>query len=258
MSLPERAIRGYWFFNLLGGFAAFALLFIRCRQARLPKKLALDAMLLALPLGLLCGRLFSIWIDGPSGTSVQPLLLAPRSWIVGGYVSFGAIAGALAALWIAAKCHRVSLIAALDLALPGLFLAAAFGRLACFVNNCCFGGTCNFPWAVAVAGPTAMNEPPDLRHPVQLYEASLHLVALACLLTLKPLRLAIPGKGQVAAVCLVGYGAIRLITDVFRAAETSPPWLMGWTFTQVSGSLLIVGGLWLWSCSRHSCSGEQT
>ena len=35
-----------------------------------------------------------------------------------------------------------------DIAVPGFFLALAFGRVGCLMNGCCYGDRCELPWAI--------------------------------------------------------------------------------------------------------------
>jgi phosphatidylglycerol:prolipoprotein diacylglycerol transferase len=44
--------------------------------------------------------------------------------------------------------YKMPPLATLDLIAPSLMLGIAIGRIGCFLNGCCFGGTCDLPWAV--------------------------------------------------------------------------------------------------------------
>lgn len=44
--------------------------------------------------------------------------------------------------------EKVSIRWYLDIIAPSAALGLAIGRLGCFLNGCCFGGTCDLPWAV--------------------------------------------------------------------------------------------------------------
>ena len=44
--------------------------------------------------------------------------------------------------------EKVSIRWYLDIIAPSAALGLAIGRIGCFLNGCCFGGTCDLPWAV--------------------------------------------------------------------------------------------------------------
>ncbi len=49
--------------------------------------------------------------------------------------------------WLHFK-EKVSIRWYLDIVAPSAALGLAIGRIGCFLNGCCFGGTCDLPWAV--------------------------------------------------------------------------------------------------------------
>lgn len=54
----------------------------------------------------------------------------------------------------------------LDILTPSLALGLAIGRLGCFLNGCCWGDTCNLPWAVQFPfGSNAQMQQWELRRP---------------------------------------------------------------------------------------------
>ena len=44
--------------------------------------------------------------------------------------------------------HHLPGLALADLIAPSVVLGLGLGRVGCFLNGCCFGGTCELPWAV--------------------------------------------------------------------------------------------------------------
>ena len=65
-----------------------------------------------------------------------------------GGVFFGGLIFALgmAIFWIGKQ--KLPLAATMDAFGPGLALGQAIGRLGCFAAGCCWGASCNRPWAV--------------------------------------------------------------------------------------------------------------
>ena len=66
----------------------------------------------------------------------------------GGLVVYGALVAGLGLGWLYVLRHGLPLLTMADLAAPSLTLGLAFGRVGCFLNGCCYGGTCDLPWAV--------------------------------------------------------------------------------------------------------------
>jgi phosphatidylglycerol---prolipoprotein diacylglyceryl transferase len=46
------------------------------------------------------------------------------------------------------KWKKVPIPLGMDIIAPCLMIGLAFGRIGCFVNGCCYGASCNLPWAV--------------------------------------------------------------------------------------------------------------
>ncbi len=60
----------------------------------------------------------------------------------------GFILCAVAALAWLRWWEKVSIRWYMDIIAPSAALGLAIGRIGCFLNGCCFGGTCDLPWAV--------------------------------------------------------------------------------------------------------------
>jgi phosphatidylglycerol---prolipoprotein diacylglyceryl transferase len=112
------------------------------------------------------------------------LLAAFEVWEGGGTGSTGVYLGGFAAVLVAARWQRLSPAQLLDCAAPSVAAGLAVGRVACFLNGCCFGRATDLPWGVrypvgsppqisqAAAGLISPAEASLPVHPVQLYEAA--------------------------------------------------------------------------------------
>ena len=230
-------MRAYWAFNLLGALSA-VLLFVRtARRNLLQPVVILDAILAAFPLGLIFGRLFSIVLEDSEVLRGLKSMLSLGGWQTG-YISFGAVFGSVAALFLVARVHHVAFGLLMDVAAPGIFIAAALGRIGCFLNGCCYGRPTDFTWLTmklnVVAGTTA----PVVRHPVQLYEAGLLLAGWVLVGRLAGRGWFYVGLGRTALVTVGAYCTIRFVTDWFRATETSPTLMPGLSFTKLLSAMV--------------------
>ena len=80
--------------------------------------------------------------------SLVATLRAVANIAQGGIVVYGAAMGGALVFALFARKHQISIRALGDLVAPSLMIGLAFGRLGCLLNGCCFGGTCDLPWAV--------------------------------------------------------------------------------------------------------------
>jgi len=220
----------YWLFYSFAWLAAGAYVLRQTRRKGLPAALAVDAVLLSVPLSLVFAHLLSALLDSPV-SNLGDFLLTWRGWS-GGYLSFGGLLGSAVAFLLAARLHRVGFVRTADLAAPAIFLASFLGRVGCFLHGCCFGDTLVNPWAVQLWSLfTAQGTAP--RHPTQLYEAALSLAAFAIVPRLPRHFHERAGNGLWALSCLVGYFVIRFVVEFFRIGGSATASVGGLTTAQV-------------------------
>ena len=125
----------------------------------------------------------------------------------GGLVYYGGFVAGLAAVFWGARRSQFPLWKTIDLCVPPLVLAHAFGRIGCFLNGCCYGKPTQAPWAVAFPNECIP------RHPAQLYESAF-LLALFFLLGWLQRRDLRPGT--VLLVYGLAYGTWRFNVEFLR------------------------------------------
>jgi phosphatidylglycerol:prolipoprotein diacylglycerol transferase len=132
----------------------------------------------------------------------------------GGLVFFGGpLVGIPFALWMLRK-NGISGWKGIDVFLPAVAVAHAFGRVGCLAAGCCYGRPTELPWGIRLnsdlvdAGHRGIS-----LHPVQLYESAALLVLFAGLLWLFPRR---KFDGQVGLTYLFTYPILRSIIEEFR------------------------------------------
>lgn len=123
----------------------------------------------------------------------------------GGLAFFGGLFGAIAACWIKSGGGLLFRRAA-DVFAPAVPVAAAFGRIACFLAGMDYGTPTTLPWGIIYTHPESY-APTDgvARHPVQAYELIGDLMIAGILLrmprTLPP--------GALFLAYLVMFGMLR-------------------------------------------------
>jgi phosphatidylglycerol---prolipoprotein diacylglyceryl transferase len=226
------AVRWFGLLALLGLGLAVWLSLRDLKRERLSRRVALDALAWALPVGLLVGRVVYVlgWWD-------YYLLHASELWQldVAGLSLWGGLLGGMAIAAARLKRDPIRRRRIFDVVAANAALGIAVGRVGAFLDGHGQGLPSDLPWATTYASPLAAT--PDFgvpRHPVQLYEA---LVALALFVLLRSL----PGRARLpagarAAAFLVVYGAARM---ALGAVRIDPAFLFGLQIEQ----LLAIGAV---------------
>lgn len=141
----------------------------------------------------------------------------------GGMSFHGGFAGVIVASWLYCRARGIPALRLADamavVAPVGLF----FGRIANFINAELWGRPTTMPWGVIFPGPDGQNCPGVeglcARHPSQLYEAGLEgaLLGLALWALVRAGGLRRPGLAF--GIFLAGYGAARILVELFREAD---------------------------------------
>lgn len=162
-------IRGYGTMVLIGVAAGIWLAARRAIRANLDPELILSLAFWMFLAGMFGARVFYVieyWKDQfrmPKDFSKPLDVLATVKALAniaqGGIIVYGAFIGGSLALWLYARRKRMPLLGTFDLIAPSMVLGLAIGRIGCFMNGCCYGGTCERPWAVSFP----WNSPPHMR-----------------------------------------------------------------------------------------------
>lgn len=205
-------------------------------------KQAVADALWGLAAGYLAGRLAAL----PPHALSSPLdLLAglrPTDPTLAPLPALGAAIAVTAWRW---RRHRIPWRAGLDLAVPIGFALAIAWALGDWAEGRRYGTLTSIPWLGALGGGE--------RHPVQLYEAGLGLLAFL-LWEQGRLRLRAPGSAFLLALAL--YSGARWIAEGFRAE--SPLW-WGFRVPQLLAFAGFLVGGWglIWWESRFSFTGKR-
>jgi len=250
LRFPENplGLEGIRYYGLayLAGFAG-AWLLLRLYHSR--NKFHIDAdgragLMTAVILGVLVGgRLGYMLLYDWNAFLADPLLFFRVNQ--GGMASHGGFAGVmLAILWFAwrQRCPLFDLGDVIATVAPlGLF----FGRIANFINGELWGRVTDAGWAVIFPrSPEAYDAAtrsfaPEPRHPSQLYEAALEGALLFAYLQWR-YWFKRPPIGQIGGEFLLGYGAVRIIGEIYR--EPDAGLILGLSRGQFYSIFLILAG----------------
>lgn len=138
----------------------------------------------------------------------------------GGIVFYGGLIGASLACMIFVWRKRLPLWKLSDILAPSIALGSFFGRWGCLMNGCCYGRPTTMPWGIHF--PYGHETYPNAVHPTEIYDSLLNLclyAALAWVFRRKKF------DGQVFAIFLIGYAAIRSFVEIFRGDYTPEHYL---------------------------------
>ncbi|WP_413558744.1 prolipoprotein diacylglyceryl transferase [Bdellovibrio sp. HCB209] len=207
----------------------------RSHQFKLSPTRALDLGLLIMVFGFIGGRLFHVFYE--NFTYYQEDFMRILYFWDGGFVFYGGalLAGFAGISYLFFKAHD-EIENYIDLFAPVLALSYGLGRVACFLAGCCYGRSCDLPWAV------------NGRHPAQLYAVFWELGVLMILLGLEKSRaemkfFKVPGR--IFYFWMVLHGLGRLIMESFRDDFRGPT--IGFSISSwISWGIIILGLLLLW------------
>ena len=151
-------------------FSGLVLLLPKYAQSRrLEPKEALNISLVLMVVGFLGARLFHVFYEEWPLYREQPERIL-YFWL-GGFVFFGGAIPATLAAWIYLKLNHLPFPEWSDFFAPLGALGYGLGRLSCWFSGCCYGTTCDLPWAI------------DGRHPTQLYAVLWELIVFGLLIS---------------------------------------------------------------------------
>ncbi len=183
------------------------------------------------------------------GVFLQDPMWLFRVW-EGGMSFHGGLLGVLIAMWWYCKKIDRHFIDVMDFFAPLAPLGLCFGRIGNFVGQELWGRETTFS-----LGMVFPNDPDQLvRHPSQLYQASLEGLALFVILfwfSHKP-----KPRGAVAALLLICYGCFRFIIEFVREPDAHIQFdLFGWvTRGQILSIPMIAVGVWVFVMAYRNAS----
>ena len=190
--------------------------------------------------GFIGARVFHIYFEAWDFYKEHPLRML-QFWY-GGFVYYGGlIGGFLGGLgylqWMKfrGKKQRPWGVWA-DYLAPALSLSYAAGRFGCFMNGCCFGQSCPFPWAVQGL------------HPTQLYAMLMELTwfAVVFLYLQKTTFFAKRNQpGVLFCLWILGHAAGRIVMEMFRDDPRGPELWGQSVSTWVSVGLILAAMTYL-------------
>lgn len=126
-----------------------------------------------------------------------------------GFVYYGGLIAAWLFLVVYIKKYRLPFWDLLDSYALAICIGLALGRIGCLLGGCCYGSSCNLPWAVSLAKEPVLGK----LHPVQAYEF-IFLVGLFFVMWRR--RIAKKYAGELVVWFVGSYAVARYFLEIFR------------------------------------------
>ncbi len=148
-------------------------------------ELAVDALLVAIPAGIIGARLYHVITDhdkyfGPGRDPIDAFKITNGGLGIWGGIVLGSLA-----VWLLFRAKKVPLSPFADAAAPTIALAQAIGRLGNWFNQELYGGPSTAPWALEIYGRVdgrSTGQVLEVVQPTFLYELLWNLLVVALLL----------------------------------------------------------------------------
>lgn len=231
LTIGPITIHGYGLMIGLGVAAALLLGDYRAKKRRLDDGAIYGMTLFAVVLGFAAAKVLFIL------TQWEGFLADPWHYISGqGFVVFGGIIGAMITLYVYCKIKKLDLAVYLDLMVPSVALAQAFGRIGCFLAGCCYGReTDSCLGVVFTNSPFAPNGVKLL--PTQLFMAAGDFLLMVILLIYSRKERI---KGRTAALYIILYSMGRFVLEFLRNDNRGTVGVL--STSQFIGIFMAIGG----------------
>ena len=154
----------------------------------------------------------------------------------GGMAIYGGVIGGAIGVVLCCAIHKINFLNIADIAVVGLILGQAIGRIGCYTAGCCYGIEVTnpslmwFPLSVQIDGVWHLS--------TFFYESFCDFVIFIALLLLICKK--IKTNGIIMSLYFVLYGFVRCIIETFRGDSL---YLFGLKVSQMLSLLLMIAGI---------------
>lgn len=234
----------------IGMIIATSIASYRAVKAGYKSDLIIDFVLFAIPIGIICARLYYVAFEWEYYAQDLSKILAIRE---GGLAIYGGVIGGITTAVVFAKINKFPLLRLLDFVMPSLALGQAIGRWGNFANQEAFGNLITDPKLQFFPYGVYIDYLEEWHQATFFYEsmANITLFILMMILVRK-----VKKDGWMLATYFMGYGCIRFFVEGLRA--DSLYLVPGIRVSQMLSAILILFGLGLAWAIRSGRFSEKT
>jgi len=235
--LGKITIYTYGFFIAVGFIAGILLAKREAGRLGTDPDLIMDLSFYIIISAIIGSRLFYV-LTAPETFMADPLEIF-KIWN-GGLVFYGGFILSLITAMIYINRKQMLMWQTADILAPSIAIGQFFGRLGCFSAGCCYGKTCDLPWAITFRHPDTLAPLGVPLHPTQLYHALGNLLVFGILWSFRKRK---KFHGQLFWIYVVMYGAIRSILEIFRGDFRGRTFCDMLSMSQIVGIAMVITGI---------------
>ena len=233
--IASKPIYWYGILIMLGVILAVAYASARSRQFGIRQDDLYDAVLFAVPLGIVCARIYYVIFEWEQYKDNLSEIFA--TWH-GGLAIYGGIIGGIIVIVVLCKVKKIYVMDMLDLFASAVPIGQILGRWGNFFNCEAYGSSTTLPWRM-VTGKTLEEAGTAGNHPTFFYESAWNLIGFIILYFSSKKR---KYHGEILLLYLGWYGLGRFFIEGLRT-DSLYLWGTGIRVSQVVALICIIIGL---------------
>ena len=207
----------------------------RAKRAGYKTDLILDFVLFAVPIAIVCARIYYVIFEWDMYSDDLMKIFAIRE---GGLAIYGGVIGGIATAVVFCKIQQFPLLKLMDFAMPSLLLGQIIGRWGNFMNQEAFGNLITDPKLQFFPYGVYIDDLAEWHQATFFYESAANLVLFIMMMIVAR---RVKKDGWMTVLYLVGYGIIRCCIEGLR---TDSLYLIpGLRVSQLLSAVLIGIGL---------------
>ena len=233
--IASKPIYWYGILIMLGVILAVVYASARSRQFGIRQDDLYDAVLFAVPLGIVCARIYYVIFEWEQYKDNLSEIFA--TWH-GGLAIYGGIIGGIIVIVVLCKVKKIYVMDMLDLFASAVPIGQILGRWGNFFNCEAYGSSTTLPWRMVI-GKTLEEAGPAGNHPTFFYESAWNLIGFIILYFSSKKR---KYHGEILLLYLGWYGLGRFFIEGLRT-DSLYLWGTGIRVSQVVALICIIIGL---------------
>ena len=233
--IASKPIYWYGILIMLGVILAVAYASARSRQFGIRQDDLYDAVLFAVPLGIVCARIYYVIFEWEQYKDNLSEIFA--TWH-GGLAIYGGIIGGIIVIVVLCKVKKIYVMDMLDLFASAVPIGQILGRWGNFFNCEAYGSSTTVPWRMVI-GKTLEEAGATGNHPTFFYESAWNLIGFIILYFSSKKR---KYHGEILLLYLGWYGLGRFFIEGLRT-DSLYLWGTGIRVSQVVALICIIIGL---------------
>lgn len=233
--IASKPIYWYGILIMLGVILAVVYASARSRQFGIRQDDLYDAVLFAVPLGIVCARIYYVIFEWEQYKDNLSEIFA--TWH-GGLAIYGGIIGGIIVIVVLCKVKKIYVMDMLDLFASAVPIGQILGRWGNFFNCEAYGSSTSLPWRMVI-GKNLEEAGAAGNHPTFFYESAWNLIGFIILYFSSKKR---KYHGEILLLYLGWYGLGRFFIEGLRT-DSLYLWGTGIRVSQVVALICIIIGL---------------